>query len=358
MGENYDLQAGELAQIDAPALPYRPPMPKQLVPGIGLIGCGGITQHHLEAYRQAGWRVVALCDRNREAAEKRRAEFCEDAIVCADAAELLARKDVTVVDIATHPEPRVALIEQAIAAGKPILSQKPFVMDLEVGRRLAALAREQGVKLAVNQNGRWASYLAYLREAVRQGLVGDVSSVAMNLEWDHTWTEGTPYAEMPHLILQDFGIHWFDAAASLLPVRQPISVHASVASAPGQSINAPLLAQAQIKYADATVSLNFNGCTKQDPRETIVVIGSKGTLRSTGSVCGPQTVTLATAAGIATPELEGNWFPDGFRGAMGELLCAIEEDREPMNNASDNLRSLELCFAAMQSADSGAPVSL
>ena len=41
---------------------------------------------------------------------------------------------------------------------------------------------------------------------------------------------------------------------------------------------------------------------------------------------------------------------------MGELLCAIEEDREPENSARENLRSLELCFAALASADSGQPV--
>ena len=43
---------------------------------------------------------------------------------------------------------------------------------------------------------------------------------------------------------------------------------------------------------------------------------------------------------------------------MGELLCAIEEEREPGHGARDNLRSLELCFAALKSADSGQPANL
>lgn len=47
--------------------------------------------------------------------------------------------------------------------------------------------------------------------------------------------------------------------------------------------------------------------------------------------------------------------PDGFRGTMGELLCAIEEGREPANSAANNLRTLELCFAALKSADTGRP---
>ena len=53
------------------------------------------------------------------------------------------------------------------------------------------------------------------------------------------------------------------------------------------------------------------------------------------------------------PRLEGHWFREGFRGAMGELLCAIAEKREPFNSARANLRSLELVFAAIESADCG-----
>jgi hypothetical protein len=41
---------------------------------------------------------------------------------------------------------------------------------------------------------------------------------------------------------------------------------------------------------------------------------------------------------------------------MGELLCAIEEGREPLNSARDNLRGLELCFAAVASAERHAAV--
>ena len=38
---------------------------------------------------------------------------------------------------------------------------------------------------------------------------------------------------------------------------------------------------------------------------------------------------------------------------MGELLCAIEKNREPSNSARENLRSLAICLAAVKSADSG-----
>jgi len=40
---------------------------------------------------------------------------------------------------------------------------------------------------------------------------------------------------------------------------------------------------------------------------------------------------------------------------MGELMCAVEADREPENSARDNLDSLELCYAAVAAAEDGEP---
>jgi len=68
-------KSNALKKIAAPRLDYLPPMPKRYRPRIGLIGCGGITQQHLSAYRKAGWNVVAMADIKLEHAEKRRDEF-------------------------------------------------------------------------------------------------------------------------------------------------------------------------------------------------------------------------------------------------------------------------------------------
>ena len=67
-------------------------------------------------------------------------------------------------------------------------------------------------------------------------------------------------------------------------------------------------------------------------------------------------MTLHTPAGHSSPKLKGCWFPDGFHGTMSELLSAIAEGREPENSARSNLRSLELCFAAVASAQRHKPV--
>jgi predicted dehydrogenase len=236
-----------------------------------------------------------------------------------------------------------------------VLSQKPFVLDLDVGERLVALATEKGLRLAVNQNGRWAPHFSYLAAAVEAGVVGDVASIDFTLQWDHTWTTGTAFENVHHLVLFDFGIHWFDIAARFMRGRQPQRVTAGVRRASFQKMKPPILAQVAIDYADAQVRLAFNGHVKFGQEDRTVICGSRGTLRSFGPSLSEQTVVLHTADGEARPLLEGTWFSNGFQGTMAELVCAIEDGREPSNNARENLDSLALCFAALASADSGSP---
>lgn len=351
-----ELKAGEVAAMAAPELDYRPPQPEAYRPTIGLIGCGGITKSHLTAYKNMGWEVVAMCDPRLEAAEERRDEYFPEAVVCADHRELLDREEIDVVDLATHPDHRVGLIRDALQAGKHVLSQKPFVTDLAVGRELVELAAQCGCKLAVNQNGRWAPYFSYLRQAVKAGLLGEIVSVDMHVAWDHTWIAGTAFEKIHHIVLYDFAIHWFDMVRCMYGERRPTEVYARAERVVGQELAPPLGAHAVVRYGGGLASLVFQAHTKLDPCESTVVTGTKGTFRTAGAVCANDRITLTTEEGRAEVVLDGLWFDDGFAGAMGELLCAIEEDREPENSARRNLPSLELCFAAVASADSGVPV--
>jgi predicted dehydrogenase len=343
------------AVIAAPLLPYEPRDPKNYRPGIAMIGCGGIAGWHLKAYRLANYNVVAMCDVNRKQAEKRRDEFYPAAEATDNIQGLLRRDDVEVVDIATHPPERPPLIEAALRAGKHVLSQKPFVTDLKVGERLAELADKHGVKLAVNQNARWAPHFSYIREAIGAGLLGAVDAVHCDVHWDHSWVKGTPFESVRHLILYDFAIHWFDFVTTLMGDNAE-RVYATTTTSHAQPIDSPLLAQVAIKYPSAQATLIFDAHTRIGRVDRTLVVGSNGTIASSGINQDHQRVELTTAAGVARPDLSGAWFSDGFHGTMGELLCAIEENREPTNSARNNLASLALCFAAVASAERGKPL--
>ena len=353
---DYSLQSSGVGRMPAPKLPYKPRDPQRYRPNIALIGCGGITKHHLVAYKQAGYSVVALCDVVPSRAKGRRAEFFPRAKLYRDWREVLKRDDVEVVDLALHPRERAPMIKAALSAGKHVLSQKPFVLDLDFGRRMVDLADRKGVKLAVNQNGRWAPHFSYIREAIRAGLIGEVSAAHLSVHWDHSFLKGTPFEKIKHLILYDFAIHWFDVLTCFLGDRQPKRVYASIARTGDQPIKPPLLAQALVEYEGAQASLVFDAHTRFGPQDRTYVAGSRGTLASIGPDLKHQKVTLVTARGQASPRLQGCWFSDGFHGTMGELLLSIEEDREPANGARENLRSLALSFAAVASAERHRPV--
>src|SRR5262245_28716395 len=228
------------ALIEAPALPYLPRNPKNYNPAIGVIGCGGIVVQHLNAYRHAGFRVTALCDRTESKARAYQEKFYPGAAVTTDYRELLRREEIEVVDVTTYPEDRVEIIEEAIRAGKHVLSQKPFVIDLDVGERLIDMAEARGVRLAVNQNGRWAPHFSFIREALKAGLIGRLMSAHFSAHWDHSWIIGTKFEEIESLVLYDFGVHWFDMAAHFFEGRKALQVSAFATRASGQRAKPPI----------------------------------------------------------------------------------------------------------------------
>jgi predicted dehydrogenase len=353
--DDYGLSAvPTTVEVAAPELAYRPRDPQQYAPAIGLVGCGGIAAQHLAAYRAAGYNVAALCGRNIEKVRARQEQYFPEARIYTDYRELLRQDDLEVVDLLPHPNDRVPIIEAAIAAGKHVLSQKPFVTDLDVGERLVELADRHNVQLAVNQNGRWAPHFAYLCQAVREGVIGDLTSAALTVHWDHSWIADVPTLNaMEDLVLHDFAVHWFDIVANFFGEQRPQRVFASAARAAGQRAQPPMLAHALIDYDGAQATLVFNATVVYGQEDRTFLAGTKGSILSTGPSLSEQSVTLHTAEGWSVPQLEGTWFQEGFHGTMAELLCAVEEGRAPTNSARDNLRSLELAFAAIASAREG-----
>ncbi|MBP9914076.1 MAG: hypothetical protein KBF26_11790, partial [Opitutaceae bacterium] len=176
------------------------------------------------------------------------------------------------------------------------------------------------------------------------------------MEWDHTWTRGSKFAELHHLILSDFAIHWFDIAAVVFAGRTARSVFANSVKAPNQDMKPPMLANAVINFGDGLATLGFSAYQSLAPHEYLCCVGSKGTLRGAGNLCNLTELELTTKKGAVKIPLQGKWFPDGFRGTLGEFLRSIEEDREPSISGRNNLSSLEICFAALASADTGQPV--
>ena len=359
--DDYGLSPSkEVRQIQPPPVAYLPERPKSYRPKIGLIGAGGISEFHLKAYRACQYDVAAIASRTLANAQKRRDEFYPQADVYDDYRQVLDRDDIDVVDVTPHPEDRLPIVRAAIQAGKHVLSQKPFVLDLDDGAALVELADRQNVKLAVNQNGRWAPHFSYLRSAIAGGLIGEVTSIDFSLQWDQTWIAGNDaFEKIHHLILFDFGVHWFDIASCLMGGQKAETVYAKATRFDNQVYQPPAVASAIITYPTAQVRMSFHGHTQLGEEDVTTVVGTQGTLRSRGPGLNEQPeMQVFLEAGQCAVPLQGCWFDSGFQGTMGELLCAIEEDREPSHSAKANLNSLEVCFAALASANTGQVVDV
>ena len=337
------------------------PFPRVTLPisdahAIALVGCGVIGRLQLDAYRNAGWRVVVLCDAVLASAESARDEFFPDADATDDFEAVLRRGDVTIVDLAVHTDIRPDMVRRALLAGKNVMSQKPFVEDLEEGRELARLADERGLTLAVNQNGRWAPHFHALREIVDSGRLGRLNAADFAVYWPHdVHTEHHRLGQDPNLVLYDYAIHWFDLVACLFPDRTATSVYASTATRPGQLVPVPTLASVVIDFGDAQVTIVMRASSRHEDTGSFHVVGDAGAAVLHGGELGGARLDIVgeQSAHMLTV---GSWFPDALIGSMGELMSAIEEGRAPFTRASSSLVGLALCFAAIESAATGAAV--
>jgi predicted dehydrogenase len=348
-------------------LDYKPSFPEEYRPGIGVVGCGGIVRSsHLPSYARYGQRVVGVYDVRADATVGVREEYGVETIFD-DLDELLDHPDVEIVDIATHPGVRPALVREALAAGKHVLAQKPLAEDLDTARELVREAERAGLALAVNQNGRWAPAWRVATLLIEQGAIGDVVAVSHLYDHSFAFTLGTVFDGIEHLVLYDYSVHWFDITRCWLEDKTPTAVRAREYRTPNQppASRAPWGAWAAVEYEDGSSAfIRGVGCAATPrPNKPFWIHGSEGTIRGrvlgSGKVPGSERVELERAGATTRFQLDGTWNSQGFAGTMGELVTAIAEGREPSNSARHNLLSLELTLAACRSAEhDGNPISI
>lgn len=346
----------------AAQLDYHPSFPAERY-GVAIVGCGAIAKdHHLPAYGAYGVDVVGVYDPVSAATAGVRERFPFVRRVYASLDDVLADDEVVAVDVATRPDVRPQLILRAIEAGKHVLAQKPLALDLAAARAVVDAAERAGVRLAVNQNGRWAPPWRAATLLIEDGAIGEVVAITHLHDKGLPPLVGTHFDELEHFLIYDYDVHWIDISRCWLDGRAPSEVRAIDYRTPGQPPQArsPWGAWVEIRYADgASVMIRTVGDARTArPASPFWVHGSEGTIR--GSVHpGSEFLELDRGDGVTRYELEGSWYPDGMAGTLGELLSAVAEDREPYNSARHNLLSLELTLAACRSADrNGAPVLL
>jgi predicted dehydrogenase len=140
--------------------------------GVAVIGTGFGTLTHVRALRAAGLEVRALVGRD-PARTKARAERFDVPVGSTSLDDVLAMAGIDAVTIATPPHTHAALALKAIAAGKHVVSEKPFARDEAEAVAVYEAADRAGVVHLLGCEFRYASGQALLARLVADGAVGE-----------------------------------------------------------------------------------------------------------------------------------------------------------------------------------------
>jgi predicted dehydrogenase len=155
--------------------------------GVGMVGYAFMGAAHSQAWRTAGRvfdvplqpRMVALCGRNRAAAEGAAARLGWSSVET-DWKQLVARDDVQLVDICTPGDSHAEIAIAALEAGKHVLCEKPLantVPEAEAMAEAAEVARGKGIRSMVAFNYRRVPAIALARSLVASGRLGTIRHV-------------------------------------------------------------------------------------------------------------------------------------------------------------------------------------
>ncbi len=196
---------------------------------VGLIGAGGIAQHHM-----AGWEenqdaeMVAICDIKRKAREDtvERWGVAKDALF--DGHEkMLEKVELDVVDICTPNACHKLLAIAAFEAGCHVLVEKPVAISADECRAMIKAGKEADRLLMVAQVLRFGVEGQTLRAWVDAGLVGDIywgQCSCLRARGVPSWGEFIDAEASGGGPCYDLGVHVLDLALHLMDFPEPVSV--------------------------------------------------------------------------------------------------------------------------------------
>jgi predicted dehydrogenase len=355
---------------------YLPRMPNDRSPGIGCIGSGFIMADcQLVAYRQAGFRPVAVTSRHKANAERVAARH-HIPRVYDDVRSLVADPDVQIVDVAVPPDVQFGVIQEVLTHGRQvrgILAQKPLGVNCAQAKEIVRLCRDAGVVLAVNQNMRYDQSVRGAKSLLERKLLGEPVLATIDMRAIPHWM---PWQERQGWVtLRIMSIHHLDTFRFWL--GDPVRVFASVRPDPRTAqkfAHEDGICLYILEFANGARASSWDDVWAGPAREGAAAdIGIRWRIEGTeGMARGtigwpeypkptPSTLDFTTIRDRGTwhqPRWPEVWFPDAFVGPMAELLCALENGAAPSLSGEDNLKTMALVDACYRSAQEHRAVEL
>lgn len=327
-----------------------------------IFGAGFWARVQLAAWRElGGTECVAVYNRSRPRAEA----FARDLQVPSvydDAEKLLREVQPDFVDNITEVGGHKPLSLLCARHKVPCICQKPLAASLADARAMVDAFDRAQTPLLVHENFRWQTPMRALIDALRADAVGAPFRARFTfVSGFDVWANQPALRGLEQFILTDLGVHLFDAARACFGEARSVycQTHRTLLpSVKGENVATALLAMGaartsvilEMAYAKTPLEREIF------PQTQAFVEGPQGSLELTGDYWLRITTKRGTHSQRHAPPRYA-WADPRYEIVQSsmvlclqDLLGALRGERAAETTASDNLRTLELAFAAYDSA--------
>ncbi len=251
----------------------------------------------------------------------------------------------------------------ALDAGKHVLLEKPFAPTLADAQRVVAKAEEHKRVLMISQNYRYYPATKAVQKLIQGSRLGPVGSVNLNFR---RYANMPPHGGSAHHrlwepLLVDMSIHHFDLMRMLLG-KEPLKIMCQTWNPPWSNFVEAAEGSALITFEDGAVVTYSGSWVSTAPRtnwagewhiecEGGEIIATSRGEKSDYVAIRPLDKRLRALKLPEVPLTDRN-------GTLDAFVKAIQTGEEPETSGRNNLKTLALMLAAVESARTGKPVNI
>ena len=324
-------------------------------------GTGVRGRHWLDFIaRQDATEIVACVDIDNAALEKIASDFgCQ---TFTDFHKALTSVEADGVLVASPSGLHGEHSRMALKAGLAVMVEKPLAATFAEAVDIVKTAREVNLPIMVAENYRFFRAERTMRKLLDDGKVGNIRSVSCVDRRDQpAVTQGAWVQKMPQPFLTEIAVHHFDSFRYLFN-RRPKEVWAKSFNPPGSDYSQNGAVQAFLDM-EGELTIQYSGSFVGSRYEyDLLVYGDAGELRTNRNTVwwrASGEASFKEIEQVEMPEGEELRYPEaGMFSLLSQFRDAIKSGSVPETCGADNLWTLAMYEAAIQSANSGKCVSI
>lgn len=330
--------------------------------GVGVVGVGEMGKRHAENVRRLvpEAELVAIADVAAQRAKQVAGEL-EIEHTYASLEEMVQRKDIHAVVIATPDKFHAQSIRVAAAAGKDILCEKPLALNLEDAHSAIREVSKAGVRLQIGFMRRYDPAYSAAKKRIEAGEIGTpVIFKSIGRDKDEP-PIGAYQSGVNGMLFYSNTIHDFDLARWLMQDEvAEVQAYATTAIRPEVAKYGDIVAGVvNLKYAHGAIG-NLESYVQAvygyDVRTEIM--GSKGSIFVGTLQKTPVTFLTIQGRHMNSADHFLSQFADAYLAELRDFAQTMLSDRTPRVTADDGLRALEIAVAAESSYLQGRPLKV